>query len=62
MAITITTQPNPTIPRLAYAEDGKIKYAFTSDSVDIVSCIVEVLIDGTRVAAVSVQPDLGTTD
>tara|TARA_Y100000004_G_scaffold115991_1_gene130307 strand:+ start:1267 stop:2487 length:1221 start_codon:yes stop_codon:yes gene_type:complete len=61
MAITFTSSPNPTIPFLGYGEN-KIKYNFTSNTATIVSCIVEVLINSVRVAAVSVQPNKGTTD
>tara|TARA_B100001778_G_C18605458_1_gene639559 strand:+ start:16504 stop:17721 length:1218 start_codon:yes stop_codon:yes gene_type:complete len=61
MAITFTSSPNPTIPFLGYGEN-KIKYNFTSNTATIVSCIVEVLVTGVRVAAVSVQPNKGTTD
>lgn len=59
MAITATNIPNTLIPKIT---GQPIIYEFTSDSVDIQYCIVEILYEGVRVSARSVQPDLGTTD
>jgi hypothetical protein len=59
MAITITSAPNGLIPKIV---GQPIVYEFTSNSVDIQYCIVEILYNGVRVSARSVQPNLGTTD
>ena len=59
MAITINTQPDRYELLLAYRP---LVYEFSSDDVNIVSCVVEVLANDVRVAVKSVQPDLGTTD
>jgi len=59
MAITITsTQPVSELNPVYLP----IVYTFDSDNVNIEYCIVEVFIDDVRQAAVSVQPDLGTSD
>ena len=62
MAITIITSPVLGTPKAAYGEKDKIIYRFSSDASDLVSCIVEVLVDGSRVAALNVQIDKGTSD
>ena len=59
MAITLTSVPNTLIPKIV---GEPITYEFTSDSVDIQYCVVEILYNDVRVSARSVQPDLGTTD
>ena len=62
MAITIITSPALGTPKAAYGEKDKIIYRFSSNASDLVSCIVEVLIDGTRIAALNVQIDKGTSN
>jgi len=59
MAITVTSQPDNFDPQII---GQPIAYEFTSDAVDLQYCIVEILFNGTRFSARSVQPDLGTTD
>jgi len=63
MAITLISQP--TAPTLAYQPNV---FKFSSNSSNIVNLIIEVFIsydgglNGDRVAAISVSPDLGTVD
>jgi hypothetical protein len=59
MAISLVTTPTPLEVYTAYTP---YVYTWTSNSVDIISCVVEILTDGGRVSARSVQPDLGTTN
>jgi hypothetical protein len=59
MAITITSTEPTLVINPAYLP---IEYDFTSDNVNIEYCIVEVFINDIREAAVSVQPNEGTTD
>lgn len=61
MAITFITQPTSNTPHLVMGKD-KIIVQFSSNNTDIVSCIVEVLVDSVRVSATNIQPDIGTTD
>jgi len=65
MAITAITQPTLNDPHLVMGKD-KIILKLSSDSADIISCIVEVIVltssDNERVSAFNVQPDIGTTD
>ena len=62
MAITLISSPVLGVAQAAYGEKDKMIFKFSSNSADIKSCIVEVLVDGVRVGALNVQPDLGTTD
>ena len=59
MAITITSQPVSLTPHII---GQPIAYEFTSNATDLQYCIIEVLFNGVRFSARSVQPDLGTTD
>ena len=60
MAITITSQPTTSQINLSYFP---VVYKFTSNAgADLVSCIIEVLIDGVRVSAKSVQKDIGSSN
>jgi len=60
MAITITSQPTTSQINLSYFP---VVYEFTSNAgADLVSCIVEVLIDNVRVSAKGVQINVGTTN
>jgi hypothetical protein len=61
MAITIGLADQPSLSELHLAYRPLV-YEFSSDDPDIVSCVVEILANGTRVSAKSVQPDIGTTD
>lgn len=61
MAITLTTEPTSNRPHLVMGKDSII-IQFSSDNANIVSCIVEVIVNSVRVSAVTVQPDIGTTD
>lgn len=62
MAITLISSPTLGVAQAANGEKDKMIFKFSSDDANIKSCIVEVLIDGVRVSALNVQPDLGTTD
>ncbi|QDP46519.1 MAG: hypothetical protein GOVbin4342_44 [Prokaryotic dsDNA virus sp.] len=62
MAITLISSPTLGVAQSANGEKDKMIFKFSSDDANIKSCIVEVLIDGVRVSALNVQPDLGTTD
>ncbi len=57
MAITVISVPDDM--SIAYRP---IVYRWSSDATDLQYCIVELLNSGTRIAAKSVQIDLGTTD
>ena len=59
MAITITSQPVSLTPQII---GQPIAYEFTSNATDLQYCIIEVLFNGVRFSARTVQPDLGTTD
>ena len=59
MAITITSQPVSLTPHII---GQPIAYEFTSNATDLEYCIIEVLFNGVRFSARTVQPDLGTTD
>ena len=59
MALTMNSAPSPFELYSAYRP---YVYQFESDDANIVSCVVEIFIDGSRVSARSVQPDLNTTD
>tara|TARA_R100001440_G_scaffold23689_1_gene38573 strand:+ start:3059 stop:4288 length:1230 start_codon:yes stop_codon:yes gene_type:complete len=60
MAITLITQPLLTIPHAVMGKD-KIVTKWSSNSADIVSCVIEVLVNSVRVGAFTVQPDIGTS-
>ena len=64
MAITFTTKPASTIPHAVKGKD-EIIVKWTSNSANIVSCIVSIMVGDTsstpRVSVVSVQPDKGTS-
>ena len=62
MAITIITQPTTGVPNVAYGEKDKVIYKFSSSAASLVSCIVEVIVDNVRIAALNVQKDKGTTN
>lgn len=59
MAISNITSPVMNTPVLAYRP---IIYKYSSDDVNIVHTIAEVLVNGVRISARTVMPDLGTTD
>ena len=63
MAITLTTQPSSAIPHAVNGKD-EIIVKWTSNSADIVHCIVSIGVgdfSDPRVSVVSVQPDKGTS-
>ena len=63
MAITLTTQPSSAIPHAVNGKD-EIIVKWTSNSADIVHCIVSIGVGDfstPRVSVVSVQPDKGTS-
>ena len=63
MAITIITQPTIAVPNVAYGEKDKVIYKFSSSpSASLVSCIVEVIVNNVKIAALNVQKDKGTTN
>ena len=63
MAITIITEPATTgVAQASQGEKNKMLFRFSSNTATINSCIVEVLINGVRVSAISVMPDIGTTN
>ena len=63
MAITIITEPASTgVAQASQGEKNKMLFRFSSNTATINSCIVEVLINGVRVSAISVMPDIGTTN
>jgi hypothetical protein len=61
MAITISLANQPELSELHLAYRPLV-YKFSSDDVDIVSCVVEILADDVRVSARSVQPDINTAN
>jgi len=63
MAITIITEPATTgVAQASQGEKDKMLFRFSSNTATINSCIVEVLINGVRVSAISVMPDIGTAN
>ena len=60
MAITLTTIPSLGYPHAVMGKD-KIVTKWSSNSADIVSCIIEVIVNTVRIGAFSVQPDKGTS-
>lgn len=60
MAITITDKPSSSYPHAVMGKD-KIVTKWSSNNADIVSCVIEVIVNTVRIGAFSVQPDKGTS-